>query len=200
MRRIKNPILEAIGTVLLIIVGLITIGLLFKFVEEIIDFSDTQKKKSKPKPTKLQLKLKRLKFVQLRIEELQPTRQLLRQRESKYFRFGRYGVGFLFIGINLFLIWLNNWSWELGFIVNINSAIVLLYTFLGFVFYGNVSTLSRTIHVSVSRIARKKYIHFLTELEEFERELPILIEEIKVLESKENIPSPAIDKGSKEEK
>lgn len=185
MSKSKKNILEIIGTILLIIVGLVTIGLLFKALEEYTEGKASKKKDATPKLSKLDLKRAELRYIKNKIEELKPFRAQLRKREGRYFLWGRIGVGLIIISVNILVIWLNNWNWDLGFIININSTIILIYTFLGFVFYGNVTKLSRTVHIYVSKTARKKYISFLTELEEYESELPVLEEEIGMLEADE---------------
>ena len=80
--------------------------------------------------------------------------------------------------MNLGFLWWNSWKFELGEQLNFISALLLLYAFAGFVRYGSLESLVKTLKHIVLQKLRKRHIHIWQEIEFLKREKIELIASI----------------------
>lgn len=167
-----------------IIIGVFAvIGIIF-FIGELFE----RNKESKAKeidtiPEKsIDKKKRRLNEVERNITKLSPRRNHLNNTEKIIYLWSRIIIATAFVAINLGSLYYTNWSFDLGSHLNINGAIVLIYTFFGFIIYGSPDKLVKEIKEKSRNSLIKKHIHILSELENFEKEREILLIDIKELE------------------
>ncbi|MFV5702587.1 hypothetical protein ACM55F_12020 [Flavobacterium sp. XS2P12] len=167
-----------------IIIGVFAvIGIIF-FIGELFEKSKESKTKEIDTiPEKsIDKKKRRLNEVERNITKLCPRRNHLNNTEKIIYLWSRIIIATGFLAINLGYLYYTNWSFDLGSLLNINGAIVLVYTFFGFIIYGSPDKLVKEIKEKSRNRLIKKHIHILSELENFEKEREVLLIDIKELE------------------
>lgn len=167
-----------------IIIGVFAvIGIIF-FIGELFEKSKESKTKEIDTiPEKsIDKKKRRLNEVERFIAKLNPHRNQLDNTEKIIYLWSRIIIATGFVAINLGYLFYSNWSFYLGSHLNINGAIVLIYTFFGFIIYGSPDKLVKEIKEKSRNRLIKKHIHILSELEGFEKERELLLIDIKELE------------------
>ncbi len=172
-----------------IIIGIIAvIGFIFFIGELFGNSSDNNIKEIEPEPIKeLDKKKERLNCITTNIEELKPIRNQLINTERRILVGSRIVIASLLLAMNVAFLWINNWSFNLGNQLNINGALLLSYSFVAFIIYGNPDTLVKEIKRKSKLRLKRKHIHILSELSSLECEQKDLVSEIKMLEEKEKI-------------
>lgn len=167
-----------------IIIGVFAvIGIIF-FIGELFDQSKKSEiKEVESKPEKnIDKKKRRLSEVEKNIGVLSPHRNKLDNTEKIIYLWSRIIIATGFVAINLGYLFYSKWSFDLGGHLNLNGAIVLGYSFFAFIIYGSPAVLVKEIKLKSSNLLKRKHIHILSELKNFEKEREVLLIEIKELE------------------
>lgn len=158
---------DSIAIVIAIVAFILLIGLIIYAVLE-------KNKKEKGVSQQQQQKLW-LDQIQARIKELEPQKELLIRTEKRYFFWARLTIGCLLFLVNCLYLYFYNWvNFNLGNQLNINGAIVLVYSFAAFILYGSPTRLVNAIKKNASQFFLRKHMHILYELQylkEQEKEL-----------------------------
>ncbi|MHB1105017.1 MAG: hypothetical protein ACYCZ2_01535 [Lutibacter sp.] len=172
-----------------IIIGVIAvIGIIFFIGELFGNNKEEDLKESETQPEKdLDKKKKRLTIVTTKIEELNPQRNKLIKTERIILVGSRVVIATILVTVNIAYFWFNNWHFDLGAQLNINGAILLSYSFVAFIIYGNPDTLVKEVKRKSKKRLKRKHIHILSELENLEKEKDVLIMEIEELEVLEKV-------------
>lgn len=172
-----------------IIFGVIAVIGIILFIGELFGNNKEEDiKESEPLPEKdLDKKKKRLTIVTTKIEELNPQRNKLIKTERIILVGSRVVIATILVTMNIAYFWFNNWHFDLGAQLNINGAILLSYSFVAFIIYGNPDTLVKEVKRKSKKRLKRKHIYILSELENLEKERDILIMEVKELEAFEKV-------------
>ena len=147
-------------------------------------FSPSEDKLKKSTADPIDAKEKELKEVDKRIEELVPQKEKLENKEEIIFRAVRTILAFLLLAINfLQYSWIEDWTFQLESHLALNSAIVALYSFVGFSFYGSLEKFREKVRINATNYLRKKHIHIWTELKQLRERKVELEEDIRMLKS-----------------
>jgi hypothetical protein len=171
-RNRNNNWLDFIETVLVIVGFILLIGLAISYL--------LPKKKEEPTAlTKEQRQQLLLEQIQARIRELEPQKEQLLRTEKRYFFWARFTIGCLLLLVNGLYLYFDNWiHFDLGKQLNINGAIVLIYSFAAFILYGNPNRLVIAIKKNASQFFLRKHMHILSELQflkEQEKEIVVYL-------------------------
>lgn len=170
-------LLEIIIGVFAVIGFIFFIGQLFENKKE----SLPREVETKPENS-LEKKKKRLSDLERYIAKLSPHRNQLEITERNIYLWSRIAIAIGFIGLNISYLYYSNWLFDLGAHVNLNGAIILVYSFFAFIIYGTPETMARAIREKTGKLLKRKHIHILSELKEFEKEKEHLLIQIRELE------------------
>lgn len=166
-----------------ILVGVFAvIGFVFFIGELFGNNEDTKAIEEVPKDNELDNKRVKLVEVEAKISQLQPYKDQLNKTENRIYLWARIVIAIMFVGLNMLGLALNNWQIDLGQHLNINGAIVLVYSFFAFIIYGTPDKLVRGIKLKTKKYLRQKHIHTLSELKSLEHEKKELTQQIDTLE------------------
>lgn len=146
--------------IVLFIVGL------FLFIGLIGSKSSSKQKELEPQLSEEEQLKRRLKQTQDRIKELEPQREELIRTEKRYFFWARFTIGCILLVVNGLYLFFDNWhQFDLGKQLNINAAIVLVYSFFAFILYGTPNRLVNAIKKKTSDYFLRKHKHIIFELQ-----------------------------------
>lgn len=174
----KRDILEIILAVLAIFLVIISIGVLFS--------GSKKKQVSESNPIKdLENELEKVKN---KIAELEPQQKKLESKERKLFLWARILIGLLIVCANLVYFYIQEWHFDLGNHLNINSAGLLVYGFSAFILYGSIEKFLKAIKISAMNYLRRNNINIWEELKRLRERKTFLESELKKIKSKNNEP------------
>lgn len=138
----------------------------------------------KPNPLEEELKEKRslLNKVEDRIKFIEGKKVSILKREKAVFISARFLIGIILIGVNVWYLKEYNLPFALDKQLNINGAVVLVYSFLAFITYGTPSRFVTALKNKISFFLKRKHIDLIEELEPLRNQRVLLIEDIKQLE------------------
>lgn len=129
----------------------------------------------------LEEKKKKLTEVERRINELQLHKESIESRERRFFIGARTLIGIALVLFNIAYGFFYNNPFKLDTQLSINAAILLVYSFLAFDTYGTPNNLVQALKSKSGYYLKKKHIDVFIELEELNKERPLLILEIDQL-------------------
>lgn len=175
-------ILIIIGVVVLII---LTIGWIINETEKqnaIKGPDEDDKKLPDLEEVKKKLKL-RLSEVEARIKFIENRKIEIITKEKKILIAARLIIGLKLLALNGLFLYFFNWPFKLDAQLNINGAILLVYSFLAFITYGTPTRFINALKSKIAYYLKKKHIDIIEELEPLRLERDRLIKEIDLLEN-----------------
>lgn len=177
-------IFKAILTVLAIVAIILTFGWLISDEEvqpklasanndENKKLIDPEEEKKKLK-TQLNTTLERIKFIEDRKIEIE-------HREKRFLIASRVVLGLILIALNIVYVYFFNLSFKFDSQLNLNEAILLVYSFFAFLTYGTPTKFVTAIKSKIAYMLKKKHIDVIEELEPLKLEKDRLIKEIEKL-------------------
>lgn len=141
-------------------------------------------KKPNPLEEEKKEKQKLLLQVEERINYIEGKKVSILKREKTVFISARFLIGMALVGVNIWYLKENNLPFALDKQLNINGAVVLIYSFLAFITYGTPSRFVTALKNKISFYLKRKHIDLIEELEPLRNQRVLLIEDIKQLEAK----------------
>jgi hypothetical protein len=118
----------------------------------------------------------RLGEIDSRIKSIQNRKFEIAAREKKIFISARLTIGVMLVALNALYIYFTNWPFKLDAQLNVNGAILLVYSFFAFITYGTPTRFINALKTKIAYFLKKKHIDIMEELEplKVERETTML--------------------------
>ena len=184
-----------------IVFGVFAFLLSLAFIGELIEeFDNNRRKKKLPERNKppqidepisidqeIDNRNNAISKLNIKIDELIPQKKQLERNQRRILLWTRITIGIILILSNLWYLDMNiNYRETLGDQLNFNGAILLIYSFLAYIFYGSIPNFVDKIKKSAINILLKKKINIVSELDIYIKEKSKLLNEINELEKQKS--------------